>query len=85
MRHAVFGNRRQGGRNARFAEIFLRENVNGDLTPGRRNFDLVEGEDDRAVGIADFASDLVKGDIGVGRAAFLGVVAFDAHGSVSWL
>ena len=39
--HAVFGHPLQPGGNSRLAEIFLREHVRGDLTPGGRNLDAV--------------------------------------------
>ncbi len=66
---------------ARLAEIFLREHVGGHLAPGGRNLDLVEREDDRAVGIADLAPGHGEGDPVVGRSARLGVVPLDSHRS----
>ena len=75
----VLLDRLQFARHALAAEIFLGEHVARHLAPGGRNLDVLLAEDDRAVGIADFAGRLAEGDplIGVGLA--LGEVAFDAH------
>ena len=40
---------------AGLAEIFLGEHVGRDLAPGRGHLDVLQAEDDRAVGVADFA------------------------------
>ena len=68
-RHAVLLDALQARRDARLAEIFLRQHVGRDLAPGGRNLDVVEREDDRAVGIADLAFRRREGDPLVGRGA----------------
>ena len=64
---------------AGLAEIFLRQHVGGDLRPCLRHLDVVGAEDDRAVGIADFARGQPEHDIRVGRLAFFGVAPLDPH------
>src|SRR5258706_556444 len=51
-RHIALHYRLQPGRNPRLAEILLREDVAGDLTPFHRHFHIAELEDDGAVRIA---------------------------------
>ena len=50
---------------AGLAEIFLRQNVGGDLRPLLRHFDIVGVEDNRAVRIADFAHGQAESDVRV--------------------
>ncbi len=45
----------QGGGNAGFPEVFLREHVAGDLAPARRHFDVFGLEHKRSIRIPDFA------------------------------
>ncbi len=53
--HAVLGDGFERRRDAGLAEIFLREDVGGDLAPLGRHLDALGLEHDRAVGIADLA------------------------------
>ncbi len=66
-------------RNAGLAEVFLGEHVRRHLAPGGRDLDVVEGEDDRAVRIANLAAGGRKRDPVVGRSARLGKVSLDFH------
>ena len=66
-------------RDARFAEIFLRQHVGRDLAPGGGNFDALKREHDRTVGIADLALGGREGDEVIRADARLGVMPFDAH------
>ena len=50
---------------ARLTEIFLRQNVGGDLRPLLGHFHIVGVEDNRAVRIADFAHGEAKSDVRV--------------------
>ncbi len=78
-RHAVLLDALQARRDARLAEIFLRQHVGRDLAPDGRNLDVVEREDDRAVGIADLALRRREDDQVIGRRARLCVVPFNSH------
>ena len=69
----------EDGGDAGLAEIFLRENVAGDLTPVGRDVDAVLREHDGAVGVANFALGLAEREFGVGRLIGLGVTTFDPH------
>ena len=69
----------QARRHAGLAEIFLRDDVGGDLRPGGRHFDVVGMEHDRAVGIANLADGQPEFDACVSRLAFLGVTTLDPH------
>ena len=56
--HALFGHLLQFDRNAGLAEILLRYDVRGHLRPAGRHFDLVQTENDRAIGVADLGCSL---------------------------
>ena len=60
-------------------KYFCASDVGRHLAPGGRHLDVVEAEDDRAVGIADLARRRAEGDRLVGRLAVLRVVALNAH------
>ncbi len=68
LRHAVLGD--AGGRfgNPRLAAILLRENVDGDLTPGRRDHDVLCLENNRAVGVDDSRAPRLESHAGIGIA-----------------
>ncbi len=53
LRHALFFDAARGAWHARLAEILLRDHVACDLTPGFRDFDVVELEHHRTVRVAD--------------------------------
>ena len=78
-RHAVLLDLPEARRNARLAEIFLRQHVGRHLAPGGRNLDVVEREHHRAVRIADLALRRREGDRLIGRRARLRVVPLDPH------
>src|SRR6185437_6846509 len=69
----------QAGGDAGLAEIFLRQHVGGHLRPELRHLDVVELENDRAVGILDFARREPKRDVLVSRLAVFGVAPFNPH------
>ena len=50
-RDAFLGDRRKAHRHSRLAEVFLSENVGGDLAPSGRDLDSLGLKDDRAVGL----------------------------------
>ena len=60
----------EGGRDPGAAEIFLREDVGGDLRPGVGDHDVLGLENSRAVGVVDF------GLAGREAQAVIGVVGF---------
>ena len=66
-------------RHARLAEIFLRQDVAGDLAELGRHVDAGEAEDHRTVGVLDLACRLAELDRMVGALASLRVPAFDLH------
>ena len=80
----VFFDLLQTRRHAGLAEVLLRENVGGDLAPAGRHLDAVEGEDDRAVGIADFTLGRAEFQPCVGRASSLGITSVDPHYGPLW-
>ena len=45
---------------SRLAEIFLREYIGSDLTPGLGHHDIVEAKDDRAIAIANLRANRLK-------------------------
>ncbi len=69
----------QTGGHPGLAEIFLREHVRRDLAPSGGNLDAVLRENDRSVGIADFAFRRPKRYIRVGGLIRLGVTPLDSH------
>jgi len=66
-RNIVFLHALEVGGDAGLAEVFLREDVTGDLRPVGGNFDIVHLEHERAVGISDFARRATEFDLVVGR------------------
>ncbi len=69
----------QAGRDAGFAEIFLRQHVGGDLRPLLGNLDILGVEDHRAIRITDLAGGEAESDIRVRRLSLFGVAPFDPH------
>ena len=53
VRHALLGDSRGAPRNAGLATVLLRKHVDGDLTPGGRNHNVLRLEDHRPVGVDD--------------------------------
>ena len=78
-RHGVLLDALQPRRDPRLAEILLGEHVGRHLAPAGGDLDVVEREDDRAVGVADLASGRMKFDQRVGRNISLGVSPLDPH------
>ena len=66
-------------RHAGLAEIFLRQDVGGDLRPEARHLDVVGVKHHRAVGIANLARGQPESDIRVGRLSCLGEAPLDPH------
>ena len=64
---------------AGLAEIFLGENVAGDLRPSRRHLNIVTLEHHRPVRVADFAAGRGEGDSRVGIPTGSGESARDFH------
>ena len=64
---------------AGLAEIFLREDVGGDLAPVLRHHDAFELEDDGAVGVLDLGRGAPERDALVGRLARLSEAPCDLH------
>src|SRR5690606_16207217 len=64
---------------ARLAEIFLGEHVAGDLAPLRRDLNVLQVEDDRPVGIADFARRRAEGKTFVRRLTLDCEATLDTH------
>ena len=69
----------QARRDAGLAEIFLGEDVARDLAPGGGHVDLVELEDDRAVGVPDLALGRPELDALVGAFARFGISPLNSH------
>ena len=69
----------QGPRHARLAEIFLRDDVSGDLAPGRRYGNILEPEHHRPVRVADFARCTLEFDTRVGVLACRGKAPLYMH------
>jgi hypothetical protein len=61
-RHALFLDGGDPRRHPGLAQIFLGEDVAGDLTPLGRDLDSLGGEYDRSVGVADFARGAAEGN-----------------------
>ena len=77
-RHAVFGDRLEGGGDAGLAAVLLGEDVDGDLTPGLGGHDRrLEG--DRSVGVHDARRALDERDPVVGILPLCGVAPLDLH------
>ncbi len=75
----VLFNLLQAGGDAGLAEILLRDDVASHLAPRRRHVDAVEREDDRAVGISDFALGLAEFDPRVRRLSCCRIAPLDPH------
>ncbi len=65
-RNGFFLDLLQARGDAGLAEIFLRQNVGGDLRPELRHLDILEPEHHRAIRIADLARRQPEVDGGVG-------------------
>ncbi len=66
-------------RHAGLAEIFLRDDVGGDLRPGGGHFHVLGVKHDRAVGVANLAGGQPERDARVRRLALCGVTTLDPH------
>ena len=75
----VFLDLLQPRRHAGLAEVFLRQDVGGDLRELGRHVDVVEPEDDRPVGIPDFGHRLAEPDVRIGRLSLPGETPFYPH------
>ena len=73
-RHVVLRHGLAPRRNAGLAEIFLRQNVDRHLRPGRRSLNVVALEYHRSVGVANFADGRAKRDAVIRRIAVFGKV-----------
>src|SRR5262245_20388036 len=73
----------QAGGDAGLAEIFLRQDVGGDLRPEFRHLNIVELEHHRAVRVADLAGGEAELDACVGRLSVLGIATLNAHVSLA--
>ena len=80
-RNVVFLNLLQMLRNARFAEIFLRQNVGSHLAERFRHIDVFKTEHDGTVRVADFACGRLESNPGIGRNAGFGEITLDPHDS----
>src|SRR5205085_12370978 len=73
-------------RNAGLAEVFLRQNVGGDLAPECRDFDVFRLEYGRAVGVADLRRGQPEFNLRVGGLPVFGEAPLDPHFSApSWV
>ncbi|MNV19016.1 hypothetical protein D3C71_1098590 [compost metagenome] len=79
-RNVVFLDLLQELRHAGLAEIFLRQNVGGNLGKLRGNVDVSQTEHDRSIRVLDFTDGLAEVDFRVRRLAGLREAAFNAHG-----
>ncbi len=79
-RNVVFLDLLQELRHASLAEIFLRQNVGGNLGKLRGNVDVSQTEHDRSIRVLDFTDGLAEVDFRVRRLAGLREAAFNAHG-----
>ena len=78
-RNSVFLDRRQARRHPGFAEIFLGNDVAGDLAPFGRHLDSLGLEDDRAIGIANLAGRIPKRNRPIGILTCRGKAPRDMH------
>src|SRR5262249_45605225 len=78
-RHLRLLDAAQARRHAGFAEIFLRQDVGRDLAPVLRHGEVLEPEDDGAIGIADFRRGAAERNFLVRRFARLGEAPLDLH------
>ena len=77
--HILFLHRARGRRHAGLAEVFLRDDVGGDLAPARGDFHVVELEDDGTVRVSDFGHRGHEIQIAVGILPGLGEFPFNLH------
>ena len=82
-RNIVFLDLLQHLRHAGLAEIFLRQNIRGDLRKLRGNVDIRQTEHDGSIRVLDFTDGLAEFDFRVRRLAGLREAAFNAHGFLS--
>src|SRR5262249_23084595 len=73
----------QARRDARLAEIFLRQHVGGDLPPERPYLHVVRPEHHRTVRVADLARGQAEFDVRIRRLSVFGVAPLDPHFSSS--
>jgi hypothetical protein len=78
-RDGLFLDLLQAHRDAGLAEVFLRQDVGGDLRPEFRHLDIVRPEYGRAVRVADLARGEAERDVRVSRLSFFGVAPLDPH------
>ena len=78
--HVGLGHRPAPGRDAGLAEVFLGEDIAGDLRPAGRDLDILLREHHRAVGVADLARGRAVRDLLARRSVVRRIVALDAHG-----
>src|SRR5207302_4662408 len=79
-RHPLSLDRGEPRRDAGLAQIFLGEDVAGDLAPLGRDLDSLGGEDDRSIGVADLAGGTAEGDGLIRITAGRGKTTRDMHG-----
>src|SRR4029079_16526748 len=70
---------RAGRVDAGLPEVLLGENVGGDLRPVGRDFDVLQAEHDRSVGIANLGNTAVEVDSLVRAPPLTGVTTPDLH------
>ena len=78
-RHVVFFNALQLRWHPGFAEIFLRQNVGGNLAPHLRHINAIKAEHHRPIRITDFALGFTESNAGVRRLPRLGIKPIDFH------
>ena len=78
--HARLFDRCEPSRHARLPQVFLGEDVAGDLAPLGRHLDSLGGEHDRSVGVADLAGGAAESDGLIGITAGRGKTTRDMHG-----
>ena len=81
LRHVRLGHRLAPRCDAGLAEVFLGEDIAGDLRPAGRDLDVLLREHHRAVGIADLARGRAVGHLLAGRSVVRRIMALDAHGA----
>ena len=82
-RHPILLDREKTRRHAGLAQVFLGQDVAGDLAPLGRHLDPLGREDDGAVRVADLARGRAEADRFVGVPTFLGEAARDLHYALS--
>ena len=79
LRHALFLDALQNRRNARLAEILLRQNVRGNLAPACGHFDRLVAEHHLAIGIANLRRGQLKRHFAVSPGCRRGEFPLDLH------